>query len=179
MTLAGHAAAGRQPEFERHLADALRSEPGILAAVRELVFQIVPYCGWAVALNSVSVIRQVLAEVGLPPPSSDSPLEERNRQDLRSLGHATARTVNPLFEKVAVSLKDFDPDLLDYLVETAYGYMYNRPGLDLVTRELLAVAVLAAVGQEPQLRYHRDGARNVGASAEAIDEAARIGRGEA
>lgn len=65
--------------------------------------------------------------------------------------------------KVIESLKDISPDLGRYLIEFPFGDIYSRPGLDLKSREIAAVAALTALGNaQPQLRVHIHGALNVG-----------------
>jgi 4-carboxymuconolactone decarboxylase len=62
-------------------------------------------------------------------------------------------------------------DLGRYIVEFAFGDIYNRPGLSLRDRELVSVAMLAAMGaREPQLDVHLQGALNVGVTVEELRE---------
>jgi 4-carboxymuconolactone decarboxylase len=136
------------------------------AAIHEVLVQLVPYCGWATALNALQASRDVDPPEGSPAPSVPLPA----REELRALGHENARRVNPRFENVAQGLASLDGEIVHYLTETAYGYVYGRPGLDLKSRELVAVALLAVLNQEPQLRYHIQGALNVGASRDEVRE---------
>lgn len=74
-------------------------------------------------------------------------------------------------ERVMESLKDIAPDLARYLIEFPFGDVYTRPGLDLKSREIAAVAALTALGYAiPQLKVHINGALNVGCSREEIVE---------
>lgn len=171
IAIGAAAVAGRPEKLEAHLVNAVRSDPASLPEIREVMFQLVPFCGWAVTLNAITVLRKVLEEHNLEMPRGGSPLEPLDRKALRALGETTALQVTPFFEKVAAGLREFDPDFLAHLTESAYGYVYNRPGLDLVTRELVAVALLNVAGQDLQLRYHVSGALNVGASREAVRSA--------
>jgi 4-carboxymuconolactone decarboxylase len=60
-------------------------------------------------------------------------------------------------------LRDLAPDLARFTVEFAYGDVLARPGLGLEARQLCTVAALAGLGNAlPQLRYHVNGAFNVG-----------------
>ncbi len=62
-------------------------------------------------------------------------------------------------------------DLGRYVVEFAFGDIYSRPGLSLRDRELITVAMLAAMGaREPQLDVHLRGAVNVGVTIEELRE---------
>ncbi|MBG0776635.1 MAG: carboxymuconolactone decarboxylase family protein [Desulfovibrionaceae bacterium] len=65
-------------------------------------------------------------------------------------------------EKVLRALDELCPDLGRYVVEFAFGEVYQRPGLDLRTRELITVAALTTLRATPQLTVHVNGALNVG-----------------
>jgi 4-carboxymuconolactone decarboxylase len=73
--------------------------------------------------------------------------------------------------RIRASLADIAPDFGRYLVEFPFGDLYSRPGADLKTREIAAVAALAALGTAPnQLKAHIHGALNVGCRREEIVE---------
>jgi 4-carboxymuconolactone decarboxylase len=46
-------------------------------------------------------------------------------------------------ERVMESLKDIAPDLARYVIEFPFGDVYSRPGLDLKSREIAAVAAVS------------------------------------
>lgn len=74
-------------------------------------------------------------------------------------------------EKVIDSLQAIAPDLARYTIEFPFGDIYQRPGLDLASRELITVAALTALGHCPaQLHVHIHGALNVGCRPEQIVE---------
>ncbi len=74
-------------------------------------------------------------------------------------------------ENVIESLKDIAPDLGKYTIEFPFGDIYNRPGLDLKSREIATVAALTALGNaSPQLKVHIHGALNVGCTKDEIIE---------
>jgi 4-carboxymuconolactone decarboxylase len=77
-----------------------------------------------------------------------------------------------LGQRVMDALADVSPDLGRYIVEFAFGDLYSRPGLDLKSRELAAVASLVTLGHAtPQLKIHINGALNVGWSEQELIEA--------
>jgi 4-carboxymuconolactone decarboxylase len=57
-----------------------------------------------------------------------------------------------------------------YLVEFGFGEIYSRSGLSLRDREFAAVAMLIAMGRDPQIRFHLGAALNVGLTAEELEE---------
>ncbi|MHB8565160.1 MAG: carboxymuconolactone decarboxylase family protein [Acidiferrobacteraceae bacterium] len=73
--------------------------------------------------------------------------------------------------RVLDSLSEVSPDLGRYIVEFVYGDVFGRSGLDLKSREMVTVGILAAMGNaSPQLRVHINSALNVGCSREEIVE---------
>lgn len=78
-------------------------------------------------------------------------------------GLARQRELDPaIAEEVLASLADIAPDFGRLTIEFPFGDIYSRPGLDLAQREITTLAVLAALGQERQLKVHIRFARNVG-----------------
>ena len=63
------------------------------------------------------------------------------------------------------------PDLGTLAIEFNYGQIFSRPGLDLKSRLLTAVAGLTALGNTEQLKFYLNGALNVGWTQEEILEA--------
>jgi 4-carboxymuconolactone decarboxylase len=74
-------------------------------------------------------------------------------------------------KKVIESLASIAPDLAKYIIEFPFGDIYQRPGLDLKSREIATVAALTAMGNcLPQLKVHINGALNVGCKPEEVVE---------
>ena len=64
------------------------------------------------------------------------------------------------------------PDFARMTIEFAFGDLYARDALDLRSRELIAIAVLAASGRAgPQLRLHVQSAASSGIAKQEIVEA--------
>lgn len=68
-------------------------------------------------------------------------------------------------------LAGLDPDLMRYVRDFAYGEVYERPGLDLKTKELLASVLLVSLGSPAELKTHLRGALRAGASEQELREA--------
>lgn len=61
------------------------------------------------------------------------------------------------------------PDLASYVLEFVFGDLYSRPGLDLKTKQILTVTILATLGNaKPQLAYHINCALNLGITRQEI-----------
>ena len=94
----------------------------------------------------------------------DSGRYERGWEKLREIDREQG-------ERVIEALKDIAPDLGRYIIEFPFGDIYNRPGLDLKTREIATVAALTALGNAaPQLKVHIHGALNVGCTRQEVIE---------
>jgi 4-carboxymuconolactone decarboxylase len=77
--------------------------------------------------------------------------------------------VGPGAENTLEKLKRTTPDVGVLLAEY-FGDIYSRTQLDLKSREMVTLTVLAATGKTPQLKVHLQAALNVGYSYEEINE---------
>jgi 4-carboxymuconolactone decarboxylase len=83
---------------------------------------------------------------------------------------ARAKIWGDKVDKVEANLKALDPDLARLILNVAYDDVFERPGLDLKTKELLATAHLLNVGSESELKTHLHGALNCGATETEVKE---------
>ena len=65
---------------------------------------------------------------------------------------------------------EFTMPMQEYITRNAWGDVWQRPGLDMKTRSLVTVALLAALGKQHELKGHVRGALNNGATAQEIQE---------
>ena len=73
--------------------------------------------------------------------------------------------------KFVENLNEISPDFSRYLIEYPFGDIYNRPGLDVKTRELVTLSALAALGYaDPEVKAHTKVALNTGVTREEIVE---------
>lgn len=73
-------------------------------------------------------------------------------------------------DRILQRLEALDPDLMAYIRDFAYDTVYQRPGLDLKTKELLACTLLLSLGSPPELKTHLRGALRAGASEQEVRE---------
>jgi 4-carboxymuconolactone decarboxylase len=92
--------------------------------------------------------------------------DDKYQKGIKKLTEMNKDGLKGLEENIA----DIAPDLVKYVAEFAYGDVYNRPGLDLKTRELITIASLTTSGSYIQLKSHVHGALNVGCTKEEITE---------
>jgi 4-carboxymuconolactone decarboxylase len=74
-------------------------------------------------------------------------------------------------QAIVDEMRDICPTFADMSIDWALGGIMARPGLDLVTRQLVLVAACVTLGHaEPQLRAHAQAALAAGATKEQIVE---------
>ena len=64
----------------------------------------------------------------------------------------------------------FDADFQRFIVETAWGSIWTRPGLDRRSRSLITIAMLAALVRESELALHIRATRNTGVTRQEVAE---------
>jgi 4-carboxymuconolactone decarboxylase len=81
----------------------------------------------------------------------------------RGIDVAEQLAADKLEHFVKSGVAEVAPDFARMVIEFAFGDIYARDGLDLRSRELIAIAVLAASGKAgPQLRVHVESAASAG-----------------
>jgi len=73
-------------------------------------------------------------------------------------------------DRIFERLSALDPDLSRYIQGFAYDTVYDRPGLDLKTKELLACTLLLSLGSPDELKTHLRGAMRAGATEQEVRE---------
>lgn len=91
---------------------------------------------------------------------------DRYRRGIAILQQLSGQGVEQVTNKVA----EVAPDFARMTIEFPFGDLYSRGAIDLRTREVAAIAALAALGRTPQLRVHVAAALNVGSSREEVVE---------
>lgn len=72
-------------------------------------------------------------------------------------------------QRLLDSLGKTAPDLAGYVLDFVFGDLYNRPGLDLKTKQILTITILATLGNaKPQLAYHIRCGLNIGITQQEI-----------
>lgn len=90
----------------------------------------------------------------LPVPGADGASVPRAREVIFGQQH----------DRILERLETLDPILAGFTRDFAYDTVYDLPGLDLKTKELIACALLVSLGSPPELRTHLRGALNAGAT---------------
>ncbi len=145
-------------------AAAARSRGLDPARVEEALLELVPYAGFPRTLAAFAAARPALG------PSSAGSAESLPAGDRAGVGAATFSTVYAeSADRVRRGLEGLHPLLPAWTTEFAYGRVLAREALELPTRELLAVAILTALGRcDDALLGHMRAAVRLGATREAI-----------
>lgn len=145
---------------EASLARALRIAARVAspAAVDEVLLQAHLFVGFPVALEALILWRRVHPE-HQPASAGEAPELWEPR------GEIVCRTIYAAnYEKLRVNVERLHPDFDRWMATGGYGRVIGRPGLDLATRELCIVALLAVWDSPRQLHSHLRGALHAGAS---------------
>ena len=152
----------QQPEIlEKHVNAALNI--GLTPVeIKEAIYQTAPYAGIPKAVIAAEAANKVFKERNIKlPVESQSTTDESSRYD-KVLG-----TQVKLFGERITNMRAASPKgqehICDYLAGYCFGDFYTRNGLDLKTRELLTLCMLAALGDtESQIKGHIQGNLNIG-----------------
>jgi alkylhydroperoxidase/carboxymuconolactone decarboxylase family protein YurZ len=173
LTIGAAAAVGNLDLLTQETGAAVAAqEPP--ARIEETILQVVPYAGFPRALTAFGVVRPRIGRAG---PAMESRLD--HDMLMRSGRSTFERVYADGSDRVETGLRGFHSVLPAWTLEFAYGRVLARPGLTLLEREVLAVAILAAMGgmDEPLLGHMRAAVR-LGAPkdlvAGAIDVAAGV-----
>ena len=162
----------RTDALRAHLTAALRS--GVSKdEIIEVLMQMSVYAGFPASLNGFFVANNLFKDFDPPKPAEKSTSvaradhsESRTQRTKRGL-KTLAKTSQSSGNAVIKSFNDIAPDIGHMILQHAYGDIFQRPGIDFTTRELTAVAAMAAVGSktaEVPLRVHANAALNAGAT---------------
>ncbi|MHC4972783.1 MAG: carboxymuconolactone decarboxylase family protein [Planctomycetota bacterium] len=151
------AAAGRRQPLAGWYRAALAE--GIPAAdLQEATLQVFLFAGFPRTLAAFEELK-----LGLDGAEPAPPQEGEGDVDHAARGREVfGRIYGRHAEAVAGKLHDLHPDFARFVLRGAYGRVLGRPFLSIQERELMAVAMLAALGPHRQLRAHVRGCLRVG-----------------
>lgn len=140
--------------------------------IREAVYQCAPFIGFPKTLNAISTMNEVFIANGIELPLPDQTTLTGASEDERY--HKGLRIQGPLYgteiaDRYTWLPKPFDKAVPRFLTELCFGDFATRTGLDGKTRELLTVALLAALGgAQVQVKSHVQGALKAGSTKEEV-----------
>jgi 4-carboxymuconolactone decarboxylase len=151
VAFAAATARGRHAAARRAL-DRLRRAGRPRAEAEEAALMLVLHAGYPAALEGLALLQSRW-------PGRPRAAGEGGRAQWRRSGTDLCRRVyGDAYPKLMARVRALHPTLAVWMVEHGYGRVLSRPRLDSRSRELVAVAVLAAGGWERQLVSHLRGA---------------------
>ncbi|MBI4231120.1 MAG: carboxymuconolactone decarboxylase family protein [Planctomycetes bacterium] len=136
-------------------------------AVRELLLQAVPYCGWPRALEGFESLGAVLEGMAGVRTGAHAGPEAGGGLS----GEAYFRTVyGAKSDEVLSRMKGHHPALADWVLRHAYGEVLARPGLPPRVRECIAVGMLLVLGTQSTFLSHLRGAIAFGTTPDQLRE---------
>lgn len=171
-TLGILAALGNAPaQLKFHIMGAIRMGCSAGEVIEALIHMAV-YAGFPAALNGIFTAQAAFEALQLDPPEPSPPAAPATATARYDAGWAALSHIDgEAGFRVVDSLKAIAPDLAHFVVAFAFGDIYTRPGLDLLSREIVTVAALAAMGTATaQLKVHIHGLLNVGGTPEQLTE---------
>ncbi|BDG05055.1 carboxymuconolactone decarboxylase family protein [Anaeromyxobacter oryzae] len=161
VQLAALIASSALGEYRVMLGAALNVGVSAVEA-KEILYQAVPYVGISKAFDFLHATNDVLRGRGIAlplPPQSTTNRETRREKGLEVQRRILGEKIDQLY---AQSPRD-QLHIQEFLTANCFGDHITRGGLDLKTRELLTLSMLAALGGcEPQLAGHVAANRAVG-----------------
>jgi 4-carboxymuconolactone decarboxylase len=163
LPLIAAASALRRMNILRELIIQAKSRKIPFIKIYETLLQNYLFAGYPSALLSLKVLKEVYPNKKL------TKAADMNLYHFRKRGEANCKKVyGHKFEKLIGNVKNFSPDMAEWLVLEGYGKVLGRKGLTFKERELCIVAILAAMKYEEQLYSHINGAFRAKASIEEI-----------
>ncbi|MBI2793451.1 MAG: RdgB/HAM1 family non-canonical purine NTP pyrophosphatase [Ignavibacteria bacterium] len=170
LVMASIAAAMGSSEHLRMAVRLLTRSAADINLLYEALLQTYLFAGYPAALESLTVLDEEARLMGYDPQRQESPFDTER---FLERGRRLAALVYPgVFEKMMTRLNRITPDLAQWMVVEGYGKTLSRPELDIVSRELCIVAVLAVLEREKQLISHVRGALSVGATPDMLNRCA-------
>ena len=162
VTLSSSLARGSRGEWREHMTRAL--ETCSAAEIEETILQSCLFLGYPTALQALAVWREV----------SEQPASVEEWVDLKvwlERGEDVCASVyGGQYERLRENVVRLHPDIERWMLMEGYGKVLGRPGLDLKTRELCIVALLASQEAPHQLFSHLRGALQTGSTVAEIDD---------
>ena len=131
--------------------------------VKEIVYHAVPYVGMAKVFDILHATNDVLTERDVALPLEGQSTTTPDTRMERGLDVLREVIGADRVEQLYATAPSDEAHIPRFLTGNCFGDTFTRTGLDLRTRELLVLAMLASLGGcEPQLKGHVGNNRNVG-----------------
>lgn len=142
---------------------------------RDALVQLYAYAGFPRSLTALGTLVGVLDERGAAGKHDERGVEPAARPTpdaVRKVG--TEIQTRIIGRPASGRVYEFAPEIDTYLKEHLFGDVFSSGILDMETREIVTVSILAALPAPTQLRGHARGALNVGVAPETLREVPRV-----
>ena len=161
VRIAALATLGSQKYLEIETTEALKLDVKPIE-IREAIYQITPYIGFARTVDALDTINRVFKAHGIKLPlEKQGTVDDSTRFDkgLEVQIGIFGDAIRQMRQNAPADAAHFNDDLATF----CFGDTYTRGTLDLKQREMLTMAAIASLGGcEPQLKGHIAGNRSVG-----------------
>lgn len=162
------AIAGNNPEQAAvHLKTAREND----ISHRELyegILQLHLFAGYPATIEGLQILREIYGPMQIHAEQYDFHVFEMRG---RTLCHEIYTTV---FDKMMKKMHEYSPDVAQWMIHDGYGKTLSREGLDIQTRELINLCVLAMGAWRNQFISHLRGSINIGIELSTISQALDI-----
>lgn len=163
LPLIAAASALRRMNTLRELIIRAKQRKISFMKIYETLLQNYLFVGYPSALLSLKLLKELYPNKRL------TKAADMNLYHFRKRGEANCKKVyGNKYEKLIINVKNFSPDMAEWLILEGYGKVLGRKGISLKERELCIVATLAVLKFEEQLYSHINGALRAKASIEEI-----------
>lgn len=131
-------------------------------AIKEVLYQAVPYVGIAKVFDFLHATNEVLKAKGVSLPAEGQSTTTAETRYERGL--ALQRSIfGPMIDQMRQNAPHDQQHIQDFLAANCFGDYYTRQGVELALRELLTFAMLISLGScEPQVKGHVAGNLKLG-----------------
>jgi 4-carboxymuconolactone decarboxylase len=146
-------------------------------SVYEALLQLHLFAGYPCSLTALSILQSEFQQINPKSSIIDSiDNEPYNYQKYKDRGLKTCELVyTNTYAPLMAKLKEYSPQLQEWMLIDGYGKTLSRSGLSIQQREILLVSVLLVQGWKKQLYSHLRGAKNVGCSQNVLLELLSFG----
>jgi len=124
-------------------------------AVKEIVYQSVPYVGMAKAFDFIHATNEVLAERGVKLPLPGQSTTTPGNRAEKGLALLKQIVGSDAVDKLRASAPADQQHIQSFLAANCFGDHYTRTGINVQTRELLTLSMLVSLGGcDAQVKGH-------------------------
>ena len=160
--------AGQNRPLISRAAEAALNAGATPLEVREALYHVAPYIGFAKVFEALEQVNAVFAARGIKLPlEAQGTTTDADRFE-KGLGFQV-KTYGERINKMREATPDYQKHLQDDLSAFCFGDISTRGTLDLKAREMVTMAVIGAIGgADPQFKGHVMGTLAAGASKEEV-----------